>query len=395
MSELGERQLQVIASLIDPCPPEVFIAAVKNTGFDEAEYLATYGDLQRAGLQADGALFHFLTTGHKEARRLPGGAPMQGIDRLLDLQVRNTSYLRLIAQRLIGEQLAKKEHKDTLWHNTDQRLIDTLRRTGAVPYFVIGDSHSALYMRHIFHENHWLVPLHMLCSGGSAMGLGNERSRSNYRHRLLTWAGQASAIGPNFDIPIFLKFGQVDAEFVWIYRRIREGQTHHSTESFEAFAIESISKFAGVIDNLQEHLPKNVIRVCSIFPPILSDGAWRNGYVNAHIGFLEGDRGPAELRAAVRNLEIPDLTTRTHLHTLYNAELQRMCARRGIIFVNDFAPMISPGGAISADYAKGHSGEEHHLSFHAITPVISQLIRTFITVHPPSTSPFDRVGVAG
>jgi hypothetical protein len=283
-----------------------------------------------------------------------------GCYRLLALPKENRNYLLNLAGALIVAQLDSDAVID-IWKN-HRDVIDALAGAGRFhPFFVIGDSHSRLYGHEIVVGDIVMIPLNLLCTGGSAIGLGRPDSKSNYGERLLNWATQAELDDDESSPAIFVKFGQVDVEFVWTFRRIRQGATDFSMSDFDEFAAESVTSYGRFLDDLMKLVPTQRLRICSIFPPTLSDAAWSRGYVNAHIGFLEGDRDIAALSEAVRELKIPSQPVRTQLHRNYNARLQAMCQQRGLTFVDDFNPLLDGGATIAPRFVEGHAGDTHHI----------------------------------
>jgi hypothetical protein len=354
------EQLSILGRLIRPCGAEQLAAHVRSCGFSEAEYLRRHDDLQAAGLDETASLFQFLTRGFKEARSVPAGAFMQGIERLLALPMDNQDYLLNLTGAAIVAQLEADPAAD-VWKN-HREVIGTLAGAGRFhPFFVIGDSHSRLYGHEVVVGDIVMIPLNLLCTGGSAIGLGRSDSKSNYGERLLNWARQARLDDDEDSPAIFVKFGQVDVEFVWTFRRIRQGTTVFSMDDFDGFATESVASYGKFLDDLMRLVPARRLRICSIFPPTLSEAAWSEGYVNAHIGFLEGDRDVAALSEAVRGLEIPSQPIRTELHRNYNSRLQAMCRERGLAFVDDFNPLLDGGVTIAPRFVEGHAGDTHHI----------------------------------
>ncbi len=216
------------------------------------------------------------------------------------------------------------------------------------------------------------------------MGLSNPASKSQYGVRLIDWLRPAAAEMLELGVPVFFKFGQVDAEFVFTFQRLRQEEARFSLAAYEAFVARSVGAYLAFIDQVCSRLDPALLRICAIFPPVLSNAAWARGYVNAHVASLEADHDPEALAAAVRKLEIPDQRTRTDLHALYNAELQAGCARRGLLFVNDFARLIGPEGVVDPAYMDGHTGEDHHLLLTEIQDEIAWQLERFGQVRTAS-----------
>lgn len=242
---------------------------------------------------------------------------------------------------------------------------------------MIGDSHSRLCIHYDLPGRGEAAPLHLLCSGGSAAGLNNVNSRSQYGIRLKEWALTTRDVINEFNLPVFLKFGQVDAEFVSVFKRIEKSEKLFSLDNFELFCRNSVKNYFEFIDEISEIIEPALLRICTIFPPTLSSAAWSLGYVNAHVGFLESDDDLEYLSQSVQKLQIPGLRIRTNLHAIFNAELQRQSARRNIAFMNDFSALVSGNGVIDGKFMVGHRGDDHHLNFDAVRCTISQIIAQF------------------
>jgi hypothetical protein len=243
---------------------------------------------------------------------------------------------------------------------------------------MIGDSHSQLYF-HAISPYRPALGFNLNCSGGTARGLRNEKSRSGYGVRVLDWLTKAAPFIESERLPVFFKFGQVDVEFAYIFERVRSGQRAFSFADFEAFADSSVNGYLSFLSQVARHVRPELIRVCSIFPPTLSDACWSDGYVNAHIGFLEGEDDPDALRRRVMNLEIPNLRRRTDMHSFFNGELRKACARAGHLFVDDFSPLLGPNGTVDSSFMRTHDGTDHHLSVNAPDPVLTSLIDRYVS----------------
>jgi hypothetical protein len=115
--------------------------------------------------------------------------------------------------------------------------------------------------------------------------------------------------------------------------------------------------------------------VVSVFPPAVSDAAWRQGYVNDDIAQREEIMPVAELAAGIRALEIADLRQRTGIHAYYNAGLRAACRRHGFRFVDSFTPFIGADGLVDPRYVVPEAnGAEHHLDSRATYGAIAQSI---------------------
>ena len=264
---------------------------------------------------------------------------------------------------------------------TPPRWTASSRKQARGRSHIIGDSHSNLYRRDTKKDDAWLAPIPLLCSAGSALGLARPGSRSGYGQKILAWA-DALAKQPASAAPVFLKFGQVDVEFVWNFQRIRAAETAFSLQHFDDFAQQTARSYLGFVASLAERIGKVRLRVCAVFPPALADAAWAEGYVNGHVGALEGDRSKQELEAGIRTLEIPDLRMRTILHMIFNSYLRAGCLRMGVVFVDDFHPLLGADGVLDPAYIPHSKGRDHHLDHAAVHAAIAQVIRQEFGVLP-------------
>jgi hypothetical protein len=73
---------------------------------------------------------------------------------------------------------------------------------------------------------------------------------------------------------------------VFVFKRIETGHHWFEPEAFDQFCRRSVFSYVGF---LNDHFKHHNVAVASIFPPTLSDEAWREGYVNAHIAATEGE----------------------------------------------------------------------------------------------------------
>jgi len=363
--------------------------ALRECGFDPAAYVAMNDDLALLKMDERQALTHYLNYGIYENRCGPAGFLDGSIKSIAGLRLDDSEMRPYLLNNVIANQARRSVVAEQSWMADVPAVKDALGLANAAPYLVIGDSHSHAYAfayaRHLGQA--LLVPMLWLCSGGSAIGLGNERSKKRFGRQILNSLRPLSA--DRARVPIFFKFGQVDAEFVWIFKRIRERRQRASMEQFGEFAEESVARYGEFLEKVIALLgTTDSIRVCSIFPPSLSDESWAEGYVNAHIGFLEGDRELADLASAVRELEIPNLWMRTRMHQLYNACLQKKCAQLGILFVDDYSPMISMAGVVRGDLVKPDGGSNHHIVEELAAPIVGSVIERFCKIEASGVPPF-------
>jgi hypothetical protein len=336
------------------CDPAVLAALVRACGFDAAGYLRESVDLRAAGFDAVAALAHFLAHGFDEQRQPVCGVVGDGLAGLGGLE---PGYARRLVRSLYFGQLRNPRSGERLWAGADRGLIAVLRRHGGVPYFVIGDSHSNHYVQRAARGEAWLAAMPLVCAGA----LGRAQSREPFGPRILRWAATAGGL----DVPVFLKFGGIDAELLWVRARLRARARDFPLDAYAAYATEAVARYARFLEVLGGLIGFGVLRVCAVFPSAVVDAAWAAAFLGTF-----RDEGLAE---AVREAAIPDLRGRTVLRGMYNAALRTMCAAKGWVFVDDFSPLLGADGVLDARYFQAAGGSVH-VDHAATAPVISGVI---------------------
>jgi hypothetical protein len=334
-------------------PPASYAEALLAVGFDDEAYRRDYPFLE--GLTPLEAAAHYHAAGRTErfdARFRYALAEGQARAQALGAGAEDTDLLRL--------DLAAAELRRTDPYGRDvERTTDLLRTTPSHrPMLVVTDSHGMLYLVEDVLREGRLLPVPFLCTGASARGLGNPQSRGGatqrIRDHLVARAGEIA------DGVILLKFGQVDLEFVYDYRRIRDGRTAFDLADALEFARESARRYVAFAASLRDLTTARLV-VSAALPPSLNDDALRAGYINAHIGELHADSGPEQLLADLQRLDMPDWKTRTDLARAYNATVAEACAQAGLPFLDDFTPLCGPDGIVDRDLLIWHGGTDHHL----------------------------------
>lgn len=130
---------------------------------------------------------------------------------------------------------------------------------------ITGDSHS----KKICFNN----SIHLLCSAGSAKGLNNPNSISQYGNTLI------NNIKTNNYSNLFFLFGGVDVDFCYIHNYLKNNNIN-----YKKFNLEVIDNYLNfIINNFSD---KSVI-ILSIGLPCLDDEQFRKGILNGHIIRLE------------------------------------------------------------------------------------------------------------
>ncbi len=243
-----------------------------------------------------------------------------------------------------------------------------IRNTGAQPYAVIGDSHSRLLVRRARDPNgRWLAPLWWLETGASARGLGRADARSGAGGRVRAAIDQALG---RIEAPVLLKFGQVDIEFVQVFQRLERRERTFDPAAFQVFVLETMARYVAFVTGAVAPADRARVRLCGLFPPALSDAAWRIGYLNAHITAMHGPAARDDLAERLAGIEIPDLARRTALHRDANIALAMAAEAEGLGFLDDFTPFLSGAGEVDPRYLGPAQGADHHLDFHAVRPQV-------------------------
>lgn len=351
MSGLARR----FAGRPEPQAPLSYPEALLAVRFDDAAYRRDFpmlGDL--APLEAAA---HYHASGRVERFAVTFGLPLaeaqSRIDRLaIDEDDRDLLRLDVAAAEL---------RRTDVFGRDVGRTTDLFRPSPAHrPLLVVGDSHGMLYLSEDVLRAGRLLPVPLLCTGASARGLGNPASRAGAgaKIRAVLEARRAELA----DGRILFKFGQVDLEFVYDYRRIREGRRDFDLAHAVGFAEESARRYVDFLRGLREVTSAKLI-VTAALPPALNDAALRDGYLNAHIAELHAGLDTEALRRELQGLDMASWTVRTELARAYNTALAAACAEAGLSFYDDFTPLLGEAGVIAPDLIVWHGGTDHHLCF--------------------------------
>ena len=295
---------------------EELIRSVKGCGFDENRYVENNPDLRNDGFDGPQGMLHFLAIGHQQRRDATCGPLPDGLEGIRSLAPRNRDYITGLFRSLFFSQARQAGTTDRLWDGIDRGVIDGIRDMGGQPYFVIGDSHTYHYLRRTSLGEKWLAALLIVCVGAAAMRLTTDDSRAGFGKRILQWARNSAAFGQPSDVPVFLKFGGIDAEAHWVRTRIRNGAYRFSIEEFDDFAREAVACYGRFLDALTEVMDRRSLRICAAYPAVIDDAHWVKVYVGMHRvsdqPFIAGE---------LAKIEIPDRSTRTRLRRLFNEDL--------------------------------------------------------------------------
>ncbi|NIJ09058.1 hypothetical protein FHS31_002688 [Sphingomonas vulcanisoli] len=324
-------------------------------GFDPGSYADAHPDTSA------GPLLHFLSYGARERRQFPIELNPTAFDASDPIEV--IAALSDCYFNGFGDQLDLA--LPAIWAK-----VDKLIELGAKPIIVIGDSHTGLYRRTPLCYDGWVLPLVCLFSAGSARGLSNPNGRTQYRQRIEGLLGWLATLPKTVAPPVIFKFGQVDVEFVSVFKRIERREKHFDEEAFADFSRETVDRYLAFLMSVA---PASSY-VATIFPPTLSDASWRDGYANAHVVDIENPGTLDSVRQSVRGLTVPNLSERTSHHALFNQLLACGVEQTTLSFWNDFNAALGTDGTVDPQWVGSAGGNDHHLDFFATRPLFENLL---------------------
>jgi hypothetical protein len=173
---------------------------------------------------------------------------------------------------------------------------------------LIGDSHCRWMSINNCEE--------FLCSAGSAKGLNNKNSISNYHNLIIEKVNDQNE---NYSTLLFM-FGAVDLDFSYIHKLI-----DNPTMNIYDFIDPVIHNYVNFLKTNFSH--KRVI-VLSVGLPTLDDESLKVGLLNGHINALE-NVNVDELRNRLDSINLPDIYTRTHNVIIFNYHLKDIIEKVG------------------------------------------------------------------
>jgi len=269
-----------------------------------------------------------------------------------------------------------------LFSNADIQTLLMCKAFGALPYFVMGDSHSRLYQHHgLLSDNGWLLPIAMTCRGGSARGLANTHSRFKYGNRLQLFFQRIQPVIEQ-GIKCFFKFGQVDIEYLFNFKWSQEGYQKFDEEKFVTYTDTSIQRYIEFLSQLvPPHLRQHTF-VCSVSLPVLADSICKKIYLEGIFAFNpESQREIEKLCPTFYQMEVPNLQGRSQLHLNFNQRLQHKAAELGFPFANDAILFIDEKTQVVKEiYTTQSAGLDVHLDRTEPTLLlINQFINELLT----------------
>jgi hypothetical protein len=169
---------------------------------------------------------------------------------------------------------------------------------------LIGDSHSE-------HMNIKGLE-HFLCSAGSAKGLNNPNSISQYYTKILDKVNTTTYKN------IYFMFGGVDIDFSFIHKYLE-----NKTIDYKDFNLNVIKHY---LDFITKYFNNTNVNILSVGLPCLGDTHLKKGLLNAHINYLENQELIA-LEEKIRITKLPNIYDRTKMTLHFNEELEKAIIR--------------------------------------------------------------------
>lgn len=217
-------------------------------------------------------------------------------------------------------------------------------------YHLFGDSH-------ICHIGNDQVKQQCLIAG-SAMGLDNINSVSGYQ-QIFLYLYNTIPLQDN----IFMKFGQVDTEFVYYIKL-----ANNNTLLFEDFAKDSVEKYFNFIT---QKLDTSRITILSIYPPFTNDTFIKKSVTNLH--FMD-DTFKEKLINDLNKLDIPTINEQVKYNKVYNDMLAEKCKQYNIKFIDLFSVLVNE----NSDSLYVNNVNDHHLLNHEGIHKINDIVNNYI-----------------
>ena len=165
--------------------------------------------------------------------------------------------------------------------------------------FLVGDSHSG----DIKFNNY----IYLSCSGGSAKGLNNPNSISQYNNLII------NNVNNNHYKHLFFLFGGVDVDFSYIHKYL-ENQNINYVDF-------NLSVIKNYLNYIVTNFSNRSVIILSIGLPVLDDEHIKQGLLNAHINFLE-EQDLIQLEKNLSNAILPNIVERTKIALNFNEQLK-------------------------------------------------------------------------
>jgi hypothetical protein len=331
-------------------------------GFSAEAYRNAYGDLAAMNWDARTTLSHLFQHGLDERRVAPLRLDKRALLALARLPMSRGAFKAKLLTFLSHHLFDYVDGHDGTAIAEHWGAVQDLAREGGCPYFIAGDSHSTHYALTGARYDDWMLPIHLLCTAGSAAGLANPHSRSGYGRRLRRAVHEVQGLPGADAVPFLLQFGQVDLEFVYHYRRVRDSRRTLDMDDYQVFCNRVLEQYTRFVAELFPAANRSHVFLVSVFPPALSDAAWHEGYVNTDVAHREAVISVEDLRSGIQGIEIASLPQRTAIHAYFNDKLRAACDQLGFGYIDGMTPFLGADRLVDPRYVIPETGgADHHL----------------------------------
>lgn len=210
---------------------------------------------------------------------------------------------------------------------------------------IFGDSHSDIFEK-INIEN---VNFHVnSISGGTLTGLPKRISTLNIQNQIIN---HIKINAPQF---LILKFGQVDIDLGYYYKKIIKEKTINK-QDYIKFLINCYDNF---IINIQKYINKDKIVIWGINPPSLID---KNDCIKytSRIIFENIEESLQDTYTEKLNNITEDIKSRTEFSYDFNYELRKYCKDKDIKYVEVFNELLTPEGILNYKFIDKQINDHH------------------------------------
>ena len=211
---------------------------------------------------------------------------------------------------------------------------------------VFGDSHSGIFRR--IKNSGYNIICHSI-SGASLTGLPKRESKLMIKDKIINFINVNS-----FD-KIFLKFGQVDIDLGYYYKRV----VKNLNINFDDYIIELIQNYEDFLNTIIDRIDKKKVVIWGINPPTLIKQEDCLKYTERII--FENINDVSEREHYIEKLrnDILSLRERTEISKKFNKELEIFCNRKNILFVDTFKKFLNSDGVINSAFIDKNINDHH------------------------------------
>lgn len=344
-----------------------------GSGFSVESYLKKNADLARHNMSQEGLVMHWVHDGIFEWRPDSFDFKPKGILRLRRY-TRNSNF-KYVGDLVFSRYLAHILQSEGLGRTL--QVFNRMRSNREVPLLAIGDSHITHPYAAIFPLPHVdVVPIVYTCRAGSAKGLANPQSRSGYNQKIRALLTDLATL-ENGSVPVLFKFGQVDVEFVFSFKRMKNRELSFNMDAAHSYIESVVDEYVEFLrDAVSADLVPQVF-VSGVFAPTLHDEAVQRGYFNPHVASLE-DIEEGEYLALCSEMEHPPLTERLRMHQYFNEILKKKIKQNGLNFIDDGHFLLDSDGSVLPQFVNRFV-DDHHIYVRQAEPVFLPAIETLNT----------------